>query len=228
MSSNENPLIDLIQLSQTLCQQPIQGKLAYATRENFLGRIVKGYHPEVTGTCLFTENAAQALCNAQTALTTQGLGLFVYDSYRPLRAVRDFLTWIKEPVSDAYELERKRIHYPHLEKGELANLGYLALEVSNHCFGDTVDLTLIDLSTGQLLDMGACFDYFDEISHTTATAKQIGETAYKNRQILSDAMQQAGFMTYEKEFWHFTFQQRDIQTPLDFEITNLILGDFNF
>lgn len=217
-----NPLIDLIDLSRKDCRHPIQGHLAYATRENFLGRVVKGYHPQAAHLCWLTENAALALSKAQKHLNEKDLGLFVFDSYRPLRAVKDFHHWMQQPVQDAYELERKQIHYPHLEKKQLVQLGYLAADVSNHCFGDTIDLSIIDLRTQQLLDMGACFDYFGEISHTTATAEHIGKSADRNRQLLSGVMQNAGFVPYEKEYWHFTYHQRDIHHPLDFEITATI------
>ncbi len=212
------PLIDAIQLSHTVCKKPIQCKLAYATRENFLGRIVEGYDADAAEIAYATPKAAQALCDVQSKLSEQGMGLFIFDSYRPLRAVRDFNIWMQEPVVDPYELERKEVHYPYIEKNQLSLLGYLADGVSNHCFGDTIDLGLIDLQTNTLMDMGACFDYFDEISHATATEQVIGKQAYANRITLTTAMQAAGFLPYEKEFWHFTYQIRDIQEPLDFEI----------
>lgn len=212
-------LVNVISLSKKHCEIPIEGKLAYATAENFLGRRVAGYHPEAIDICLMTQSSALALCQVQNQLHAKKLGLYIFDSYRPLRAVRDFKTWMEHPPLNEYELARKKIHYPHLEKNQLDALGYVAGDVSNHCFGDTVDLSLIDLTTGALLDMGACFDYFDEISHVTTTEKTIGARAFSNRQIFSAAMQEAGFVPYEKEYWHFTFREREIDSPLDIEIT---------
>jgi D-alanyl-D-alanine dipeptidase len=211
-------LIDLLNKSTKHCTSPIQCKLAYATSENFLGRRVQGYHINAASLCLLAPKAAAALCQAQNQLNQQNLGLFVFDSYRPLSAVKDFGIWMQQPVKDDYELARKAIHYPHIEKNQLAELGYVCDKVSNHCFGDTIDLSLIDLNTQQLLDMGACFDYFDEISHTTAPPEIIGKAAFANRQILANAMQQAGFIPYEKEYWHFTFAERECAEPMDFEI----------
>jgi D-alanyl-D-alanine dipeptidase len=211
-------LVNVTSLSEKMCEHKIQCKLVYATKENFLGRVVDGYHPAASHFFLATPKAAKALCEAQNKLNQMNLGLFVYDSYRPLRAVKDFYQWMHSPVHNAYELERKTIHYPHIEKNQLAELGYVADDVSNHCFGDTIDLTLIDLKTGQELNMGACFDYFDEISHPSALSKNIGEEAFRNRQILSDIMQAVGFIPYDKEFWHFTFSEREVDTPLDFAI----------
>jgi D-alanyl-D-alanine dipeptidase len=83
-----------------------------------------------------------------------------------------------------------------------------------------VDLALVDITTNKILDMGACFDYFHEISHITATEQQIGKIPYKNRNILSDAMQRFNFIPYEKEFWHFDFTIHEIQHPIDIPIDN--------
>ncbi len=211
-------LIDAVALSRTLCKKPIQCKLAYATAENFLGRPVIGYHQSAIHLCLFAPKAAHALCQVQNELFQQNLGLFVFDSYRPLRAVQDFGHWMHQPVHDPFELVRKEIHYPHIEKIQLAQLGYVNGTVSNHCFGDTIDLSLIDLHTGELLPMGACFDFFDELSHLTATEAHIGAEALKNRQLLTNTMERAGFIPYEKEYWHFTFHEREILEPLDCEV----------
>lgn len=223
MSKSEHLLVDVIRLSQKSCKYPIRGELAYATRENFLGRIVNGYHPDAIDVCLMSKNAAAMLCKAQHKLNEQNLGLFIFDSYRPLRAVKDFMHWFDQPPANAYELERKQIHYPHLEKNQLSAHGYVASDVSKHCFGATVDLTLINLTTGKELNMGACFDYFDEISHSTVTPDVIGSEAFNNRQILSQVMQEFGFKTYKEEFWHFD-GEREIHDPLDIEITAELRG----
>ena len=217
-------LIDAIALSQQQCAHPIACKLAYATTENFLGRVVEGYHSDAMHICLATPKTAHALCQVQQVLNKKGLGLFVFDCYRPLRAVRDFKYFMHAPVVSDYEIERKKLHYPSIEKSQFAKLRYVADEVSNHCFGDTVDLSLIDLQTNQLLDMGAPFDYFDVISHPTATVEQIGELAYQNRKLLSDVMQDAGFAPYEKEFWHFTFSERENPEPIDVAISRELEG----
>lgn len=218
MQTSEINLVDVISLSKKNCTHPVKGKLAYATNENFLGRIVDGYHPDAAHLCLATPKTAHALCAVQNELNKLNLGLFIFDSYRPLRAVRDFACFMHEPVHSEYELKRKQIHYPHVEKDQFAILGYVNDTVSNHCFGDTIDLVLIDLKTNAFLDMGACFDFFDEISYPSASEDVIGKEAFKNRKILSDTMQHAGFLPYEKEFWHFTYREREIAEPLDIEI----------
>src|SRR6187549_2932373 len=118
-------LIDVIEFSKKNCQVPIKCELAYATKFNFMGRIVDGYHPKAKDIAILTPKAARALCQVQDhLLTNHGCGLLVYDAYRPQRSVRDFMKWSKlSPVSE-FELERKALHYPHIEKSQLFALGY--------------------------------------------------------------------------------------------------------
>jgi D-alanyl-D-alanine dipeptidase len=128
-------LIDAIQLSNKLCETPIACELAYATKENFIGRVIDGYHPEHKNICLMTPKAAGALCEVQNHLLHQHqIGLLIFDAYRPLHAVKDFANWFEQPITDDYELQRKAIHYPHHEKNQLADLGYIAKNISQHCF----------------------------------------------------------------------------------------------
>ena len=66
--------------------------------------------------------------------------------------------------------------------------------------------------------MGACFDFFDELSHVTVTQDQIGKEAHNNRWILSDAMKKYGFIPYENEFWHFDYKIQETEQPMDLPI----------
>lgn len=209
-----NSLIDVIGLSQKQCTRPIQANLVYATRDNFVGQVVDGYTPGVDDFALMTKDAAQALCEVQNALLkNHNLGLLIYDSYRPKRAVKHFMRWSTAPVLDEHELKRKAIHYPRIEKNKMFELGYVA-EDSQHCYGHTVDLVLID-ENNQELTLGACFDYMDTLSHNTVTSADIGEEAWNNRQILAETMENFGFIPYFKEFWHFSFKNKMVMEPID-------------
>jgi D-alanyl-D-alanine dipeptidase len=220
-------LVDVVALSQKKCSRPIQALLAYATPENFIGRVIDGYTPGLTNFALLTKNAAEALCAVQnTLLTNHNLGLLIYDSYRPKRAVRDFVKWSSAPVNDdaagRFELQRKAVHYPNIEKARMFELGYVA-EDSQHCYGHTVDLVLID-ENGVELDLAACFDFMDVLSHSTATAADIGDEAFKNRTILAETMKSHGFMSYPNEFWHYNFNEKTINEPIDIFITPDLQG----
>ncbi|PXW65423.1 D-alanyl-D-alanine dipeptidase [Methylobacterium sp. B4] len=170
--------------------------MRYAGSDNFVGRPIVGYEAP---RCLLTPQAARALGRAQAALAPEGLGLKVFDCYRPRRAVADFAAWARAPA----DTRMKTAYYPRVDKADLFRLGYIA-ERSAHSRGSTVDLTLVRLADGAERDMGTPFDLFDEASATDAPG--IGATPIRNRRRLRDAMIRAGFAPYAQEWWHFTLR----------------------
>lgn len=216
------PLVDVCALSRQLQSNPIQAHLVYATPANFTGSVVVGYEQNAH-VALLTPKAAHALIAVENDLTAQGFTLFIYDAYRPQRAVQFFKHWSNAPVASAYELERKKIHYPHLDKNKLFDAGYIS-ETSQHLYGHTVDVVLADLETLDPVDLGCVFDYLDPLAHHRVTPPQITNTAYENRQILRRTMERHGFIAYEKEFWHYSFSEREQNTPLDIPITHDLAG----
>merc|ERR1712227_120741 len=92
----------------------------------------------------------------------QGLGLCIWDAYRPVKAVDHFLRW--KDVIDVPVIRSK--YYPNMTKAELFRQGFIAPGNSSHSRGSTVDITLIDLKTGKYLDMGTTFDHFGQESMT--------------------------------------------------------------
>jgi D-alanyl-D-alanine dipeptidase len=138
----------------------------------------------------------------QQELNQEGMGLKVFDGYRPQRSVNEFVRWSQ----DKQDQKMKAQFYPNVNKADFFKLRYVA-EQSGHTRGSTVDLTIIDLKTHQELDMGTHFDFMDELSHPFNPA--VGEIPYKNRQRLNQIMNQYGFiaLTHEDtEWWHFTLQ----------------------
>jgi D-alanyl-D-alanine dipeptidase len=218
----KNQLIDAISLSKKGSSHPMRASLAYAAKDNFLGRVVDGYSQDVLETCFLTKICGQQLCKVHDALHKEGFGLFVFDAFRPLRAVSDFVRWAKTVPSNPHELERKKIHYPDHEKQDLFRLGYIADQVSSHCFGSAVDLSLFCLKTNALVDMGTVFDFFGHHSHQSMGSEIIGEKAYFHRNLLKTYMQEYGFLSYPLEWWHFDYSVKEIDTPLDFSLTDLI------
>jgi len=219
-------LIDVIALSTKHCKHPIRGKLAYATTDNFVGQILPGYHPEALEVCLMTPKAAHALCETQNHLSTQGLGLFIYDAYRPRRAVKYLMQWIEAPVISELELIQKAKHYPLVEKKDFVKLHYVG-EDSGHCYGNTVDVVLFDLKKQHTLAMGSIYDFMDEKSHLITGPEIIGQEAYQRRQILLQAMTQQGFHSHSTEYWHFAhggIEGREVKEPFDIEIKPELKG----
>ena len=134
--------------------------IRYAGKNNFLGRPVAGYG---AAKCWLSREAASALSKAQRLAETQGLAILLYDCYRPQRAVDDFVKW----VSGNEDEPTKAIYYPNVQRSELIDRGYIASR-SGHSRGSTIDLTLIAKESGQPLNMGTPWDYFDARSHTAS------------------------------------------------------------
>lgn len=181
----------------------------YGTTNNFTGAVVDGYAgPDVA---ILRVEAAEALAAVQHDLSAQGYGLLIWDAFRPTRAVDGFVAW-----SASSDQSTKSEYYPDLEKTELFELGYIALE-SRHSLGGTVDLTIVDAETGDAIDMGGSFDFFGERSHYGATGLTTEQQA--NRELLRAAMEAHGFEPYALEWWHFSFPLPEGTQPQNFEVS---------
>jgi D-alanyl-D-alanine dipeptidase len=174
----------------------IQVELAYATKENFTGNIVDGYDANIA---YMTETSAMALKSAQEEFNHYGLGIKVYDSYRPVRAVECFQKWGETPADESI----KKIYHPDLTKHDLFRIGYIATR-SSHSRGSTLDMTLIELDCEKELDMGSIFDFFGEVSHTAYP--KLTPDIRRNRLMLKSTMEKFGFANYHHEWWHFRLE----------------------
>ncbi|HJQ09999.1 MAG TPA: M15 family metallopeptidase [Gemmatimonadaceae bacterium] len=164
-------------------------ELRYATYNNFTGAPLPGY---LANRAFLRREAADSLARVQTDLRSQGLGLKIFDAYRPVRATLAMVDWTG------------RVH-----REDLLRDGYIASR-SRHNLGLAIDLTLVDVATGRELEMGTPFDSFSAAAHT-ANATGIAAT---NRQRLKSAMERRGFTNYDQEWWHFSF---DVPNPLRFD-----------
>lgn len=171
-------------------------ELRYFSSNNFMGRPVDGYHDNVV---YMTAPAASALKAVQEDLAADGLGLKVFDAYRPQTAVNNFIRW----AADDSDTLMKQQYYPSLNKDELFPGGYIA-ERSGHSRGSTIDLTVVRLADSQELDMGSPYDFFDEVSWPSNTS--ITQPQLANRLTLRDVMVKHGFMPIRTEWWHFTLE----------------------
>jgi len=207
-AANQDPLPDgFVYISDVIPSAFLE--IRYFSDDNFVGAVIDGYEAPKA---ILTEEAAEALRQAADALFEQGYYIKIFDAYRPQRAVDHFVRWSK----DIEDTKMKEKYYPDLDKAVLFELGYIA-ENSSHSRGSTVDLTLVDASTGEELDMGSGFDFFGDISnHGT---ELITEDQEKNRNILRDAMVEAGFEIYPEEWWHYTLKDEPYpDTYFDFPV----------
>lgn len=173
--------------------------LRYYSYHNFVGQRVDGYD---SPNCILTADAAKALKRVQTELREFGLGLKIYDAYRPQQAVDHFIRW----AEDLDDTLMKKQYYPHVDKRDLFDEGYIASK-SGHSRGSTVDLTIIALDAdhiNQELDMGGSWDFFGEQSWPDYPDLTPDQRA--NRMLLRLVMEKHGFKPYDKEWWHFTLK----------------------
>jgi D-alanyl-D-alanine dipeptidase len=183
--------------------------MRYFGERNFVGRRIDGYEQPV---CLLTREAAHALANVQRDLVPTGLGLKVFDCYRPARAVASFVRWGR----DLGDQRMKSEYYPDVDKRKLFRDGYIAAR-SGHSRGSTVDLTLVRLSDRMDLDMGSPFDFFG--TKSWPSDRTVSADARVNRRLLAAAMQRRGFRPYDKEWWHFTLSREPFpETYFDFPV----------
>lgn len=168
------PLVEVRQLDPT-----IRVDLRYRTPHNFTGAPLPGYDALLA---LLRPEAAAALARAQADLRRDGLGLLVWDAYRPVRATRAMVTWAQRHGRRTW-----------------VDSGYIAPR-SRHNLGLAVDVTLVRLDDGSEVPMGTPFDEFSPRAHTFAAR---GDTL-RARLRLRQALAAAGFDPYDREWWHFS------------------------
>ncbi len=146
--------------------------IRYATTNNFLKRKL---YP--IAKCALRSSVAQKLALVQTDLEKIGLGLKVYDCYRPFSVTKQMWEFLPDP-------------------------NYVANPVrgSRHNRGAAVDLTLVD-RTGKELEMPTPYDDFTAKAHRNYQGGSA--QSRKHRQILEDAMKKQGFIGITTEWWHF-------------------------
>lgn len=169
----ESRLVDLSGLDPDL-----QFDIRYATERNFLGVPVYS-----SAQALLQAEAAWALVKVQRALAKEGLGLLIYDAYRPWH-----VTWI----------------FWEATPPELRQFVADPAQGSRHNRGCAVDLTLYDLRTGIPLPMPTAYDDFSPAAHIDYSGA--GEEERRNRDRLRRAMEAEGFEPFPPEWWHYDFR----------------------
>jgi D-alanyl-D-alanine dipeptidase len=185
----------------------IKFDIRYATHNNFVGRPLAGYAANV---CIVSLVLAKVLSQLQVHLKAENVELMIYETYRPQQASEDIVRWCQ----DLLDQKNKVKYYPDVDKRNFHRQQYV-MHRSAHTRGSTVDLTLLDRETGEVLDMGTRFDFFGLLSHPDNN--DIAALAYENRQYLRNLMQQYGFTGIDTEWWHFTLDNEPfLDTYFDF------------
>jgi D-alanyl-D-alanine dipeptidase len=186
---SKNPAKRMVDLNQ---QTPaLILDLRYCTSNNFT---MQPLYPPLKTTYL-RKAAADSLSAIQKELNKLGLGIKVFDAYRPYSITEKM--W--EPVQDdRYAADPK--------KG------------SGHNRGAAVDLTIINLATKEELNMGTGFDNFSDTAHHAFT--NLPEAVLQNRLLLKTIMEQHGFKALDTEWWHYY-----LPNAKDFELLDISFKD---
>ncbi|MHA3774549.1 M15 family metallopeptidase [Verrucomicrobiota bacterium sgz303538] len=165
--------------------------LRYSTPSNFTGQRL---YP--VAAAWLHRDAARALDRVQQDLQAEGLGLKIFDAYRPFHVQQQM--W-------------NLIHDERYVSNPAKNAG-------RHTRGTAVDVTLVDRHGRELL-MPTAFDDFTERAHRDAIG--ISTEAKENSLRLERAMVRHGFIPYPFEWWHFDYHGWEQHPPLDVPLTSL-------
>lgn len=185
----EHRLVDL----STLNPAPLL-EIRYATKYNFTGSPL---YP--VAKAWLKDHAALALQKVQQELEKEGLGLKVYDGYRPPSVQRKMWDLIRD---------ERYVSNPDASRGR-------------HTRGTAVDVTLID-KAGNELPMPSNYDEFSERAHRDF--KGGTEEQRKNRARLEEIMTRHGFDPFPFEWWHFDLKGWEQQTPFQITFEEILAG----
>lgn len=153
----------------------IRVDLKYAGKNNFTGKKIYEFED-----AYLRYGTVKKLITAQEKLEKYGMGLEIWDAFRPVEA--QFKLWEVCPnplyVSDP-------------------NAGF-----SSHARGNAVDVTLVD-SDGTELLMPTGFDNFTKLADRDYSDID-NEFAKDNVKLLEKVMKESGFNAYAEEWWHFS------------------------
>ena len=172
-SLNAAPEKELIDLEKHIPSLVLD--IRYATTNNFTGEKIYNL-----ARAYARKPVADALKAAQKEFATHGVGIKIYDAYRPYKATVKF-----------YELYKDTTYVASPYRG------------SRHNRGCAIDMGLIDLKTKQELKMPTEFDSFRKEAWPTSPVKD--PEAKKNRDLIISVMEKNGFKVNASEWWHFDF-----------------------
>lgn len=189
-STQPHNLIDLTTLDNSFVLD-----IRYATENNFTGK--KIYK---SARAFLHKDIATQLCAVQKELKPLGLGIKIWDAYRP--------------HSDQWTLWNA-VSREKQEKGYVTNPS----KGSSHNRGAAVDITLITLNNGKELTMPT---EFDDFTNKAAPHNQdVSEHTKKNRELLISTMQKHGFTVAKNEWWHFNANTSNNYPILDIPFEHL-------
>lgn len=185
----EHNLVNVGMIYPALLQE-----IRYATTYNFTGRTLYPFP-----TAFVHRDVATALQKVQEELGWEGLGLKIYDGYRPISVQAKM--WSLVP-------DERYVSDPGKSKGK-------------HTRGTAVDVTLVD-RIGNDLKMPTAYDDFTEKAHRFS--KKWSALERKNSLKLEAIMKKHGFTPFPYEWWHYDYKDWEKYPPLDITFEELGKG----
>ncbi|HEB41504.1 MAG TPA: peptidase M15 [Candidatus Dependentiae bacterium] len=184
--STKNNLIELQSVNPNIIID-----LRYATTDNFTKKQIYS-----VAKCYLLKEVAEALSRVQQELEQKGLGLKVWDGYRPIST--QWKLWKIVP-------DERYVSDPR--KG------------GRHTRGTSVDLTLVQVSDGKELVMPTEFDYFSP--KAWRDYDDLSDRVKRNRQLLQDVMEKYDFIGLPTEWWHFDYRGWESYKEFDVSLEDL-------
>lgn len=153
----------------------IRQELAYASVDNFTGQRIYDFTD-----AYLRYGTAKKLKAACEELAQLGLGLKIWDAFRPVSAQERLWEICPDPTY---------VSNP-------------ATGTRSHCRGSAVDVTLVDLETGEELAVPTGFDDFTDLADRDYS--DCAPDAAQNAALLEEIMEKHGFKPYSAEWWHFS------------------------
>ena len=153
----------------------IRQALAYATVNNFTGQRIYDFTD-----AYLRYGTVKKLARVCAELAEQGIGLKIWDGFRPAAAQAKLWEICPDPAFVSHPVTGRRAH----------------------CRGSAVDVTPVDLETGEELPVPTGFDNFTPFADRDYS--DCSADAARNAELLEQTMEKYGFEPYFAEWWHFT------------------------
>lgn len=191
ISSTQQDLVELIKVEPTFVLD-----IRYATENNFTKQVLYKQ-----ARAFLRHSTAKKLVNVQQELKQHGLGLKIFDGYRPHSV--QFLMW--DVVKKMFNTEDPKVISKYVCEPQ---------RIGRHNRGAAVDVTLVNLADDSELPMPSEFDEFSDKAERWHYLRIFNNTPpehqhalkfikAKNAKFLQDVMEKHGFIAMPSEWWHF-------------------------
>lgn len=172
---------DFVLIAEYLTDAKIE--LAYATDKNFTGKRIYDF-----ADAYLRYGTVKKLMLVSEELESHGLGLIIWDGFRPVAAQAKLWEFLPDPAFVSHPVTGQRAH----------------------CRGNAVDISLYDLATGKNVPVPTEFDDFT--AYADRDYSDCSQQAAANARLLEQVMKKYGFTPYFAEWWHFV---DTVEYPVD-------------